>query len=569
MKLLLFLISLFSFLHAIPTVNIDSDKVSIKNFDLGYFIDNTEKLTFEDIESKSFTQGKSSGSLGVKVKNTWIKIKVLNQTKEQQTLFLHQDLAFRFVSLEYFEVNSDNTLIKQLLIEPYGALAKEQLNGSDAIFRFTLEPDETKTIYVNQKTHAYHFFNFFIFSPKESTEYLISQKVDAVLIVGLLLALAIYNLFIFISSRYKEYLYYSLYLISSTLWIFYVYGSMAHYLYIYGEIPLRFNFGIMLAPVFLALFIQTVFKTKIQYKREHTLLNSITVVALANFIYGLIDFNSALEILSSSLTYALVIFMWIAISIYKKGDKLIKIFLFAHTFYLFFSVYALLYYKGLVTPNYISSHGTSIGLIIEALLLSYLVSYKFKIMEQEKDEERIKQIELKFLASTDPLTKLYNRRYLTEMSEEILALSKREKKEVSIAILDIDKFKHVNDTYGHQFGDEVLIVLSHLLNEHKRESDVLCRYGGEEFVILLPNTSLENATNLAQKIRQQVESLRIPINSNPNQTLKFTISLGVSNVDIPNEKDIQSALVRADKALYKAKETGRNRVCFEPINTTS
>ncbi len=564
MKLIVLFMSLFSFLYAIPTVNIDSDKFSIKDFELGYFIDNTDSLTFEDILSKPFVQGKSSNSLGINVKNTWIQIKVLNRSTQQQTLFLHQDLAFRFISLEYFEVNSDNALIKRQLIEPFGDLAKEQLNGSDSIFQFTLNPSETKTIYVHQKTHAYHFFNFFIFSFKESMGYLISQKVDAILIVGLLLALAIYNLFIFISSRYREYLYYSLYLISSTLWIFYVYGSMAHYLHIYGEIPLRFNFGIMLAPIFLALFIQTVFKTKVQYKFEHTLLNSIIFVALVNFIYGVIDFKSALELLSLSLTYALIIFMWIAISIYKKGDKLIKIFLLAHTFYLFFSVYALLYYKGFVSANYISAHGTGIGLIIEALLLSYLVSYKFKIMEQEREEEIIKQTELKVLAFTDSLTKLYNRRYLTQMSEQILALSRREKKEVSIIILDIDKFKNVNDTYGHQFGDEVLVVLSHLLGENQRESDVLCRYGGEEFVILLPNTSLENAIDIAQKIRMKVESLSVPIDS--KQIFSFTISLGVADIDVSNEKDIQSALIRADKALYKAKETGRNKVCFEPIN---
>ncbi|MFA7083883.1 MAG: diguanylate cyclase [Arcobacteraceae bacterium] len=563
MRLIILFLSLLSLSLALPIVNINSDKFSITDFELGYLVDNANELKFEDIQSMAFISGKNSISLGAKVKNTWVKIELLNTTQKEQTIFLHQDLAFRFISLEYFEVNSSNVLINQQLFEPFGSSAKEQLNGSDAVFKFALSPKESKTIYVYQKTPAYHFYNFLIFSEKESIEYLIYEKVDAVLIVGLLLSLAIYNLFIFISSLYREYLYYSLYLISSTLWIFYVYGSMAHYFHIYGEIPLKFNFGIMLAPIFLALFIQTIFKTKRKYKLEHLLLNSISAVALANFIYGLINFNSALEILSLSLSYALIIFMWIAISIYRKGDKLIKIFLFAHTFYLIFSVYALLYYRGLVNSTYIASHGTSIGLVIEALLLSYLVSYKFKRMEQEREEDRFKQIELKLLASTDPLTKLYNRRYLTEVSEQMLLLSKREKKELSVLILDIDKFKNVNDTYGHQFGDEVLVVLSHNLVEHQRESDLICRYGGEEFVVLLPNTSLENATKIAEKIRKEVESLRIPLPL--GEKFRFTISLGVSAIDVENEDNIESALKRADKALYKAKETGRNKVCFESL----
>ena len=563
MKFLILFLLLFSLSWAGPIVNIDSDKFNITNFELSYFIDTTNEVKFEDIKSIEFKQGSNEDSLGVKVKNVWIKIKFFNTTDKQQTLFLHQDLAYKYSSLDYFEVDGRDELIDSLTIAPYGQQAKEQLNGADAIYKFTLNPSEYKTIYVHQKTPAYHFYKFLIFSEKESISYLIYEKVDAVLISGLLLALALYNLLIFISSRYKEYLYYSLYLISSTLWIFYVYGSLAHYFEIYGSAPARFNFGIMIAPIFLALFIKTLFRTKENYKFENRLLSSIIVISLSNCIYGLINFTSALEIMILSPSYALVIFMWISISLYIKGDKLIKIFLFAHTFYLIFSVYALLYYLGIADANYISSHGTSIGLIIEALLLSYLVSYKFAIMEQEKEEEKLKQIELKLLASTDSMTKLYNRRYFTEISEKVLYLSKREKKKLSILILDIDRFKVVNDTYGHQFGDEVLIALSRLLVEHQRKSDIVCRYGGEEFVILLPNTSVENAAKIAEKIRILVESLTM--SSPSNKKFKFTISLGVAQVDIEYEEDIKFALKRADDALYEAKNSGRNRVCVKNI----
>jgi len=169
--------------------------------------------------------------------------------------------------------------------------------------------------------------------------------------------------------------------------------------------------------------------------------------------------------------------------------------------------------------------------------------------------------ELKLLASTDSMTKLYNRRYFSNMSEFIFSLMKREKQNLSVIMLDIDKFKNINDTYGHKIGDDVIISLANKLIEHQRQSDIICRYGGEEFVILLPKTSLDETNILAQKIRKEIES--IILNISINKDLKFTVSVGVSQVDLENESNVEVALKRADDALYEAKESGRNKVCMK------
>jgi len=170
------------------------------------------------------------------------------------------------------------------------------------------------------------------------------------------------------------------------------------------------------------------------------------------------------------------------------------------------------------------------------------------------------QNELKLLASTDPMTKLYNRRYFTEISEHIFDLSHREEKNLSVIMLDIDKFKNINDTYGHKVGDEVIIDLANILKTVQRKSDINCRFGGEEFVILLPNTSLEGATVVAQKIRETIENSVIKIEA--QKDIKYTASLGVSKVDIQNDRNVEKAIQRADKALYEAKNSGRNKVCI-------
>jgi len=176
------------------------------------------------------------------------------------------------------------------------------------------------------------------------------------------------------------------------------------------------------------------------------------------------------------------------------------------------------------------------------------VRTQLKIQKMEK--------ELRLLALIDSMTKLYNRRYLSRISEHMISLALRHKQDLSIIMIDIDNFKEINDNYGHQIGDDVIIELSNMLMIKQRKSDVICRYGGEEFLILLPNTSLNNAEKIAENIRKNVENISIKLTS--DKALKFTVSLGVSTVCIHNDKNIESSIKRADDALYYAKKNGKN-----------
>jgi len=169
--------------------------------------------------------------------------------------------------------------------------------------------------------------------------------------------------------------------------------------------------------------------------------------------------------------------------------------------------------------------------------------------------------ELLLLASEDPLTKLYNRRYLYNTAEYSLELAKRNKTDISIIILDIDNFKSVNDTYGHQFGDTVLMSLAKKLQELSRKSDIVARWGGEEFLILFSQTNMECALKKSEKIRKEVEKL--VVNLEDGKELKFTISVGVSQIEIKSDTTIELAIGRADEALYEAKHNGKNKVCVK------
>jgi diguanylate cyclase (GGDEF)-like protein len=184
-----------------------------------------------------------------------------------------------------------------------------------------------------------------------------------------------------------------------------------------------------------------------------------------------------------------------------------------------------------------------------------------ELLARVKRELQLKsyQEELKMLASIDPMTKLYNRRYFNEIAKNILEGERRNGCELSLMILDIDKFKNINDTYGHNIGDDVIIFVSDILRNNQRESDVICRYGGEEFVILLPETSLENAVFVAEKIRKRIAKSMVRVGG--EESFSVSISIGVSKIDVLNESNIEAALKRADNALYEAKNLGRNRGC--------
>jgi diguanylate cyclase (GGDEF)-like protein/PAS domain S-box-containing protein len=156
------------------------------------------------------------------------------------------------------------------------------------------------------------------------------------------------------------------------------------------------------------------------------------------------------------------------------------------------------------------------------------------------------------LAQQDFLTKLFNRQKIDSILENELERAKRYGEELSIMMLDIDHFKYVNDTFGHQTGDSVLVEFSRLMKTNTRKSDVVGRFGGEEFIIICPETSLDSALKVAEKIRDRVAGFEF------TQVKHRTVSIGVSSYRVGDE--IKDLVKRADEALYVAKEGGRNRV---------
>lgn len=171
---------------------------------------------------------------------------------------------------------------------------------------------------------------------------------------------------------------------------------------------------------------------------------------------------------------------------------------------------------------------------------------------ERKIAERTNQLFVE--ANTDYLTGINNRRAILGHLQSAVERAKRYQRPCSIMMLDLDFFKQINDQYGHLVGDEILVLTSNAISDTCREVDYVGRYGGEEFLIVLPETSHNEALDLAERIRRNVATLKLDI---PKQ---LTISIGVASLRLENGIDLNTFLKQADDALFKAKENGRNQV---------
>ena len=184
-------------------------------------------------------------------------------------------------------------------------------------------------------------------------------------------------------------------------------------------------------------------------------------------------------------------------------------------------------------------------------------AFRFALMDnQQKDVQQ----RLFHSSVNDQLTGAFNRRYIDERLESELAYAKRHRTNLSVALLDLDRFKSVNDTYGHQVGDAVLQHLSKLAQHELRTEDVFGRYGGEEFIIIARNVDVNGAFCIADRIRSVLALSPIEIG---DELLHVTVSAGCASLDCTLDRTLAELVGLADRRLYAAKHAGRNRVVID------
>ena len=549
----LFFIVLSTMLYAEAVVKIQSDHYDLENFKLNYFIDTSGELSLEEVKNKNFTEGENQVSLGTNANVTWVKVVLKNETQKLQKIYLQNTYAYHASSIHFYELNENGEVTQEINYEPRNKVNTELMQGAIAPFDVSLEAEKQKTVYMRSHFLDYQLIDLQIFNEKQSHENLISQYMPIVILMSILFTLGTYYIVLFMASRHKEYIYYALYLVTSSIFIGYSYGMLTHYFHIYGMGTLNLSAIIFLSPIFLALFVKEIFNTKEKYSIENMLLNSVVVIFGLAYIYSFFDYYFVIKLASILHIYLTMIILGVGISLYKKDVVLVKYFLLAYICNIVFTLIAILFYNGEIVFNDLTSHSVAIGTMLEAFLLGILVSYRIQVLEEANHKKD--QVIL-----TDIMTGLYSKSYFEEALNEKLKIQRKEKKVFALMVIDIDYFKQYNDIYGHLAGDEALKTVATVLKDTlKYADDMAFRIGGEEFALICMDTSKNKILTCAKHIQKNIKNLKIE-HKDSDVSKHLTVSIGVYFTSAQVIENARKVYEYADKALYAAKRGGRDKV---------
>lgn len=374
---------------------------------------------------------------------------------------------------------------------------------------------------------------------------------------GAFFILFVYNIALFISLKDVSYVFYASYLLAflslniaytghgfKFIWpnnIFLQQWLMTLLLYFY------IIFGIAFCFEFLKL---KVFSPKI-YKLNNWIYSSLALLIACLLINA--DQLLAVKVAVALTSLLVIVFVSLGFLALNNGHKMVKFFIPAVFMGAGGAAISAATTGGVIPYNTLLFHSIEVGMLIEMSIFALALAFNLK----EVDKARITA---EVTAQIDHLTALYNRRAFTATASLLWDLSIRDKTDFSMILLDIDWFKKINDEHGHAAGDAVLKDIANTLNQHIRENDILARWGGEEFIIFLPDTNKLTAMKLANVIRTKIAEMIV---LHDGGSLSITASLGVADF---NDKmsQLEDLIKLADIALYKAKHSGRNTVCEMP-----
>lgn len=372
-------------------------------------------------------------------------------------------------------------------------------------------------------------------------------------VYGYLIALMAYNAMLYIGLRSRRYILYSIYLGSFVLmniaytghgfaWLWPDHVGLQLWI-----IPLMMLLYGMTGLLFAASFLETRSNLPRMHRAMIWICASFAAALLACILFG---FNAlGLDIAFVFISVFSCLMILLGVLAVRAGHKPARYFLFGAIAAMSGALLTDLAVAGIIPYNAYTFRLVEIGMLIDATVLGLALAYQFRVSQQEK-------FHAEQMANVDPLTGLNNRRAFYRIAQPIWSNALRKRRGVAAIMLDIDWFKQINDRYGHACGDEVLVALASILAKSARDGDVLARWGGEEFLLFLPETDLDAAIAIAERLRLAVAGAQVSCQS---QTITFTASFGVAQ-RTAQDMSMDELVSAADEYLYRSKREGRNRV---------
>lgn len=372
-------------------------------------------------------------------------------------------------------------------------------------------------------------------------------------VYGIIMAMLLYHLILFISIKLRYYAFYALYLA-----VFLIANASYNgytFQFLFSDYPTVQNWlqstMIFLFSIVGLLFARSFLNLTKYLPSAQKSINTLILIFISTMLFSALFGYHVHIILAITMAILFSIYVFsIALWSLIKGNQSALFFLLGTTAGLIGTAITALTVMALIPYTHIGYQAIEIGMVMDSILLS------FALVDRVKTNEKDKKI-AELFAITDALTNLPNRRAYNDICHQEQARANQiHREKLTAMMIDIDFFKVVNDTYGHETGDIVLQRIARLLKNSIKTSDYIFRLGGEEFLILLPDTQINQAKEIAERIRSAVENMEI---WSENQPIKITVSIGLSEFNT-QEKCIKKAVRSSDFVLYKAKQSGRNQV---------
>jgi len=558
LKIFSFIILLLSALlsqavAALPAVDIAKPHYQVGHA-ISFYEDTQSEINFEQITSlpaELFQPQKNEISTHFFTQSTfYYKFDILNQS----SLTVNRLLVFETPWLDSIKVkvlSPDNTIKDYTTgnTYPFSQRAAEHTQPNiEHEFQ-----SGVSTVYVQVQTRDPFIVPISVVDRETLYKTRISDLSLTTFIYGMILAMVFYHLILFVSTRLRYYAYYVLYL-SAFLVANASYNGYS-YQFLFSEQP-NFQNWLQSTAIFLfciagLLFAKSFLNLNKYLPSVYKSINGLILIFIGTLIISAFFGYHVHIILSISMSVLFSVYLfYIALLSMLKGNRTAKFFLFGTTAGLIGTAITALTVMAIIPYSYLGYRAIDFGMVIDSILLSLALVDRVKINEKER---KIAEN----AAKTDALTGLLNRRAYDEIClHQETQLNKIYHDKFSIMMLDLDYFKAVNDNYGHPAGDVVLQRVARLLQYSIKSSDYVFRFGGEEFLILLPDTEQSHAKATAERIRAAIENMSIIYEGTP---IKITISIGLAEQDV-KDNTIHNVQHLADSALYRAKQSGRNKV---------
>ncbi len=378
------------------------------------------------------------------------------------------------------------------------------------------------------------------------------------LIYGVMISMIFYNLFIYFALRKGIYLTYVVYIFSFLIF-FLIFNGQYRIIANITEAPLLTLQWLFLAGgiYFSICFCRQFLNTRTYTPRWHKVLTVFEIIAVIITALGIMQFHTIAALLATGTGIVGPIhFAVIGYIRLRQGFRSAGYYILANVFFILGTLLYTCWTIGWVDGRLPGDLVFTLGPAVDSVLLSFALAYRIRILEKETKALARSRARYKKESETDGLTALYNKRYLINRLASEVRKADGCDGTLSFVIMDVDYFKQYNDTFGHLEGDEVLQRLARIISGEIREEDCGCRYGGEEFTVILPETSIEDALRVAERIRKNFSEQVFNPHNGPG--VSVTISMGLAQYR--SGESPTRLIQRADEALYKAKQQGRNQI---------